>query len=88
MPPMRGGRMHSKPKNFKGTAKRMIKDFKGDLPLISVVIILAIASAFMSVYTPYIFNDLISTSTIQTMFLIILIISSIISTDFNKPSKI
>ncbi len=68
MPPMRGGRMHSKPKDFKGTAKRMIKDFKGDLPLISVVIILAIASAFMSVYTPYIFNDLISTSTIQTMF--------------------
>ncbi len=68
MPPMRGGKMHSKPKDFKGTSKRMIKDFKGDLPLIIVVIILAIGSAFLSVYTPYIFNDLISTSTIQSMF--------------------
>lgn len=67
MPPMRG-RMQSKPKNFKGTSKRMIKDFRSDLPLISIVILLAICSAFLSVYTPYIFNDLISTQSISSMF--------------------
>lgn len=67
MPPMPRGK-HSKPKNFKATSKRMIKDFKNQLPLIIIVILLAIGSAVLSVYTPYIFNDLISTSTIQSMF--------------------
>ncbi len=69
MPPMPKGK-RSKPKNFKGTLKRMIKDFKNQLPLISIVILLAIGSAVLSVYTPYIFNDLISSSTIESMFII------------------
>src|SRR5574344_233775 len=57
-----------KPRNFKGTSKRMIKEFKKEIPLIIVVILLSIASAVLSIYSPVLFKDILSTDSMNTMF--------------------
>ena len=61
--------MHTeKPKNFKGTVKRMVREFKPDLGLIIFIVILSIASAILSVYSPLLIKDLLSTENLTQMF--------------------
>lgn len=67
MPP-RGRMPIRKAKNFSGTAKRMLKGFKNQAPLIAVIALLAVASAVFSVFTPTLFKNLLSTETITEMF--------------------
>ncbi len=51
MPPrMHGRHGKDKPKNFKKSFFRMIKDFKKQLPLIIVVVLLSIISAILTIY--------------------------------------
>lgn len=57
MPPRR---QIEKAKDFKGTSKKMLKDFIPLMPYIILIIILAVASAVFSVITPSIFKDLLS----------------------------
>ena len=66
MPPR--SRIVSKPKNFKGTGIRLIKDFKKNLPIISCIIVLAILSAVLSIFSPILINRLLSQETLAEMF--------------------
>lgn len=59
-----------KPKNSKQTASRMIKDFKHELPLIIVVILLSIGSAVLSVLSPIYLQDILNETTMKSMFTI------------------
>ena len=63
-----GNKSFEKPTNFKGTSRRMIKDFKHELPLITIVIILSIASAILSVYSPILLRDILSSDNMKMMF--------------------
>ena len=63
-----GNKSFEKPTNFKGTSRRMIKDFKRELPLITIVIILSIASAILSVYSPILLRDILSNDNMKMMF--------------------
>lgn len=65
MPPRRS---IEKPKDFKKTAKMMLKDFSSMKYSILLIIILAIASAVFSVITPSIFKDLLSN--VQDLYVI------------------
>lgn len=49
MPPRPGRRLRDKPKNFKQSFKRMVKDFKPQLPLIIVVILFSTISAVLTI---------------------------------------
>lgn len=57
-----------KAKNFSGTVKRMVKDFKNQTVLISFIALLAILSAVFSVLSPTLLKDLLTTETINEMF--------------------
>ena len=59
-----------KPKHSKQTASRMIKDFKHELPLIIVVILLSIGSAILSVLSPIYLQDILNEETMKSMFTI------------------
>ena len=59
-----------KPKHSKQTASRMIKDFKHELPLIIVVILLSIGSAVLSVLSPIYLQDILNEETMKSMFTI------------------
>lgn len=59
-----------KPKHSKQTASRMIKDFKHELPLIIVVILLSIGSAVLSVLSPIYLQDILNEETMKAMFTI------------------
>lgn len=58
-----------KPTNFKSTGKRMIKDFKHELPLICVIIFLSIASAVLAIFSPVLIRNLLNDSTLSSMFI-------------------
>ncbi len=60
----------TKPKHSKQTASRMIKDFKHELPLIIVVILLSIGSAVLSVLSPIYLQDILNEETMKSMFTI------------------
>ena len=60
----------SKPKNIGKTTKRMIKDFKKEMPLIIIIILLSIASATLIVYAPILLKDILSQDNIKTMFVV------------------
>ena len=49
-----------KPKDAKNTLKRMVKEFKKEIPLIVVVILLSIASAVLTLYSPILLKDILS----------------------------
>jgi ABC-type multidrug transport system, ATPase and permease components len=68
--PMRGqgGRTLEKPTNFKGTTRHMIKDFKHEMPLIIVVILLSVASSILSIYSPILLRDILSNENMMAMF--------------------
>src|SRR5574344_220875 len=68
--PMRGqgGRTLEKPTNFKGATRRMIKDFKHEMPLIIVVILLSVASSILSIYSPILLRDILSNENLMAMF--------------------
>lgn len=57
-----------KAKNFSGTVKRMVKDFKNQTVLISFIALLAILSAVFSVLSPTLLKDLLTNETINEMF--------------------
>jgi ABC-type multidrug transport system, ATPase and permease components len=67
---MPGPRTHTidKPKNVKLTGKRMILEFKKELPLIILVILLSIASAVLSIVSPLILKDILSSDNLKLMF--------------------
>lgn len=67
MPP-RGNTTAQKPKNFKGTGKRMVKEFKSQFVLIILISIFAILSAVLTVITPSILRDILSEETLLEMF--------------------
>ncbi|MBQ9457491.1 MAG: ABC transporter ATP-binding protein [Bacilli bacterium] len=56
MPPRRGN-TYGRPKNFKGTMGRLIRDFKTQKWTILVVILLTVASGVISVINPVILGD-------------------------------
>lgn len=69
MPGPRGRRgFREKPKDFKGTFKRMLKDFKEDKKLIFVVILLSILSAVLSIFSPVLVKNLLSDDSLSEMF--------------------
>ncbi len=64
MPPrMHGRHSKDKPKNFKKSFYRMIKDFKKQLPLIIVVILLSIISAVLTIYAAVYMKEIMAMST-------------------------
>lgn len=69
--PRRNMNPNNKPKNVKQTTLRMIKDFKNELPLIIVVVILSIASAILSVLSPVFLKDILSTENMNKMFTLV-----------------
>lgn len=63
MPPrMHGRHGKDKPKNFKKSFYRMIKDFKKQLPLIIVVILLSIISAVLTIYAAVYMKEIMAMS--------------------------
>lgn len=68
--PRHGRDFHSKPKNFKGTLKRMVKDFKPMSLQISIVVLLSVISAVVSLAAPIFLKDLLSSDTLSAMFII------------------
>jgi ABC-type multidrug transport system fused ATPase/permease subunit len=68
--PRHGRDFHSKPKNFKGTFKRMVKDFKPMSLQISIVVLLSVISAVVSLAAPIFLKDLLSSDTLSAMFII------------------
>lgn len=67
MPPLKNVKSQG-PKDFKGTGRRMIGDFKNQMPLIIIVILLAIFSAILTVLHPSLIKDLLSGETLSEMF--------------------
>jgi len=57
-----------KPKDTKGTLKRMVKEFKKEIPLIVIVILLSIASAILTLYSPILLKDILSQENMKAMF--------------------
>ncbi len=57
-----------KPKNSKKTTLRMIKDFKHELPLIIVVILLSIGSAVLNVLSPIYLQKILSDDGMKAIF--------------------
>lgn len=66
MPP-RVHHVDSKVKNTKGTSLRMIKDLKSEFVPLLIVIVLSIASAVLSVYTPTLFGQLLKQDSVMEM---------------------
>ncbi len=66
----RGRTSGEKPQNFAKTAKRMIYDFRKQKWLILVIVILAIASAILSVFTPSLLKDILSQETLGEMLIL------------------
>lgn len=58
----------SKAKNFKGTGLRMLKDFKSELPFVILIVIFAIASAILTLFSPILINDLLSENSLASIF--------------------
>lgn len=58
MPPKRNNTSNEKPQNFKKSLIRLLKDFKSEIGIIIVVIILAIASAILQIYATIYMKDI------------------------------
>lgn len=69
MPP-RNTPSERKAKNFSGTAKRMMAEFKDQWYLIVIICIFAIFSAILSVLSPSLLRDVLSEESIAEMFTI------------------
>ena len=69
MPPVRGNSF-GKPKNLKGTGKKMLKDFKPYYHLTVLIILFAIGSAILSLFSPILINDLLSEDTLLNIFFV------------------
>ena len=58
-----------KPKNFRKTFSRMLKDFKSHAVLMVFIIILAIGSAILSIITPSLLRDLLNSAEQELIFI-------------------